>query len=201
VTTTAINIEKTTSTAREAGCSSATWTIRRGEGSVLRLPPLRRESSWAVAGTFEANIPARSATARAGCPIDLRPWAAGSKKPIVSVPRATRPGTAWDPVKTGFARAPRPSAAGRSTCVRSTPRTDYGRQGRGARRELAGDQPQRVKLLNKAILPTSLLGDLGQGRQGGPAGREGTAALSVPQCVVIGGACSRVLGLIRPALP
>ena len=33
-----------------------------------------------------------------------------------------------------------------------------------------------------------------------PAGREGTAALPAPQYVVIGRACSRVLGLLRPAL-
>ena len=78
--------------------------------------------SWTVAGTFRATISVRSATARAGCLIARRPQRADWRKPIASVPRAARRGTASDRMASGFARALRPCAAGRATTARSMPR-------------------------------------------------------------------------------
>jgi hypothetical protein len=99
---------------------SATYphSATRKDRSLGNRTPTRRGSLAALAWTTMNSV--MSATAQGRCYIARRPKMASSRKPTVSVPRATRHATAWDPAAVNCARALRPCAADQATTARST---------------------------------------------------------------------------------
>ena len=98
---------------------------------------------------------------------------ADSKKPTVSVPRATRRATAWDRRTTGVARAPRPCGSGGPTVARSTPFTDHGKEVLVARREPPSIGPDRSNYETKPFCQLLRHVPWTGAAKGRAAGREG----------------------------